>query len=87
MKCAAAATDGNPINPRAGRRPLNKLTMSDERTGCAGNRALTADPRRSIAEIAGAVSASDIFDNREYKRPANPSINNMGRDIYKQRDQ
>lgn len=30
---------------------------------------------------------ADTPDNREYKRPANPSINNMGRDIYKQRDQ
>lgn len=30
---------------------------------------------------------NDTFDNREYKRPANPPINNTGRDIYKQRDQ
>lgn len=27
---------------------------------------------------------ADTSDNREYKRPANPPINNTGRDIYKQ---
>jgi len=49
------------------------------------NRALTVVSGGNHLESFGVARTSDTFDNHEYKRLANPSINNMERDIYKQR--